>query len=132
MPDVPLPFAIIQWMRDRRWGDHHLEWHTTRQWDRLSPAEQAEAAALGWQRASRQEGEATNGFEFLMMHRAMLQLLREEFPTLTDLFAGWPTPPTDPADPNDPVPRRESADVSPRDGRGHRAADQRSDVLRRR
>jgi hypothetical protein len=104
MPDVPLPFAIIQWMRDRQWGDHHLEWHTTRQWDRLSPAEQAEAASLGWQRASHQEGEATNGFEFLMMHRAMLQLLREEFPMQTALFDGWRAPPTDPVDPNDPVP----------------------------
>src|SRR5262245_10960772 len=104
MADVPVPFAIRQWMRDRNWGDHHLEWHTTRQWDRPSPAEQAEAAAVGWQRAAVQEGEAGNGFEFLMMHRAMMQLLREEFPSEAGLFDGWTTPPTDPANPNDPVP----------------------------
>ena len=104
MPNVPLPFSIIQWMRDRDWGHHHLEWHTTRQWDRLSPAEQAEASSLGWARAAKQEGEATNGFEFLMMHRAMLGLLREAFPSQTALFAGWSTPPTNPGDPDDPVP----------------------------
>lgn len=104
MADTSLPMSIIQWMRDRQWGNHHLEWHTVRRWDRMSPQERAEAIANGWQRASRQEGEPTNGFDFLMMHRAMLLLLRREFPADASLFDGWQAPPNDPDDPNDPVP----------------------------
>jgi hypothetical protein len=104
MPDQPLPTAIRTWITDHDWGLHHLEWHTTRQWDTLSAAQQAWALQQGWQRADRQEGEAGNGFEFLLMHRAMLQLLRENFPEEAGLFVGWPDVPTNPDDANDPVP----------------------------
>jgi hypothetical protein len=103
MADLPLPMTIRQWMRDRQWGVHHLEWHTIRRWDRLTPQERAEATANGWQRAARQEGEPINGFDFLIMHRAMLQLLRQAFPGDASLFDGWKTPPTNPDDPSDPV-----------------------------
>jgi hypothetical protein len=96
--------SIRQWMEDRNWGLHHLEWHTARRWDRMTPQERAEAIANGWHRANRQEGEPTNGFAFLMMHRAMLQSLRQAFPADAVLFDGWQSPPTDPDDPTDPVP----------------------------
>jgi hypothetical protein len=113
MADPALPISIRQWMRDRNWGMHHLEWHTARRWDRLTPQERAEAVANGWQRASRQEGDPTNGFEFLMMHRAMLQLLIQAFPGDATLFAGWQSPPTNPNDPADPVPPGTSRQFSP-------------------
>jgi hypothetical protein len=88
MADVPLPAEIHDWMRQRNWGMHHLEWHTVRQWDRLPLPARLWAEQQGWQRAERQEGETGNGLEFLVMHRAMLELLRGQFPQHA-LFAGW-------------------------------------------
>jgi hypothetical protein len=99
-----LPGIIRTWIKDRNWGIHHLEWHASRQWDTLSPDLRAWAQQRGWQRAAPQEGAAGNGFQFLLMHRAMLETLREQFPKDTALFEGWTTPPTEPDDANDPVP----------------------------
>ncbi len=114
MADQPLPDSISSWIAEHDWGRHHLEWHTSRQWDTLTPSQQQWALQQGWQRAARQEGDAGNGLDFLLMHRAMLELLREQFPQQTNLFAGWATPPTDPDDPTDPVP-----DGNPRDFDAH-------------
>lgn len=41
-----------------------------------------------------QEGEAGNGREFLVMHRAMIELIRAAFPDRAALFAGWAAVPT--------------------------------------
>jgi hypothetical protein len=68
---------------------------------------------MGWSRAARQEGTAGNGFEFLMMHRAMLEILREAFPHYSIWFMGWSTPPTDPSHPDDPSPRGSSDTFAP-------------------
>lgn len=91
-------------MQDRNWGEHHLRWHAERQWDRRSPAAQAQMTAAGWARAAVQEGEPGNGREFLLMHRAMIHILLSEFPGNAAWFVGWTTPPTDPNDAGDPVP----------------------------
>ena len=104
MVEPVLPDDIVQWMRQNNWGMHHLEWHTTRQWDRLDQASRSWAARRGWRRAKVQEGEPGNGFEFLAMHRVMLELLREAFPKQADLSKGWASPPTRPDDPDDPLP----------------------------
>lgn len=104
MSDVTLPSTITNWMNDRNWGEHHLQWHAVRQWDRLSPAVQAQLTAMGWTRSPIQEGEPGNGREFLLMHRAMIQLLKTQFPGNSALFLGWDSPPIDPADPVDPIP----------------------------
>src|SRR5690242_11056352 len=104
MADSPLPDEVRMWMRMRNWGMHHLEWHTERQWDRLPPSAIAWAQQQGWRRAQRQEGSPGNGFDFLLMHRAMIQLLREAFPQHADLFQGWANVPTNPTDPADPLP----------------------------
>jgi hypothetical protein len=104
MADTAFDPAIVGWMRQNGWGMHHLEWHTVRQWDRLDQASRDWAAQQGWRRAAVQEGEAGNGLEFLAMHRAMIELLREQFPNHGDLFRGWSSPPTDPNDRDDPLP----------------------------
>src|SRR6516164_5139989 len=78
--DLLMPDEIREWMQQRNWGVHHLEWHTSRQWDRLPLAARQWAAQQGWRRAALLEGEAGNGVEFLVMHRAMIELLREQFP----------------------------------------------------
>jgi hypothetical protein len=114
MADISIPAPIVTWMQAREWGPHHLEWHLTRTWDvwhARAAAGDANAAqvvafinAQGWSRASTQEGGPDNGLEFLAMHRAMIQLLKEAFPADAALFAGWSTPPQNPADADDPVP----------------------------
>src|ERR1700694_5851367 len=93
MADPLLPDNIINWINARNWGQHHEQWHAVRQWDRQSAEVQNWMLSQGWQRADKQDGEPGNGFEFLVMHRAMLQLLREAFPTEAALFQGWVTPP---------------------------------------
>jgi Ferritin-like len=104
MSDPLMPGEVRDWMDQLGWGAHHLEWHTERQWDRLPPAQRAWAERQGWRRADRQEGSSGNGFDFLIMHRAMLQLLTAQFPQYAAMFQGWASPPTNPAEPADPLP----------------------------
>lgn len=121
MADPVLPTPIRNWMRARNWGIHHLEWHTVRQWDRLAPGEQRAAERQGWRRYPIQEGQDGNGLEFLVMHRAMIELLRETFPADAGLFVGWTVPPTDPADPNDPLPNGATTPFDPNKAAGIQA-----------
>jgi len=118
MLDIRMPAGIIAWMQGMRWGDHHDQWHFERRWDfwhhlaanhpnpnvRQQIAEMIEYAnSQGWQRAPLQEGEASSGLNFLIMHRAMLHLLLQHFPDAQHLLRGWNTPPQDPSDPGDLV-----------------------------
>jgi len=103
-----MPDEIVEFIEQRNWGVHHLEWHLTRLWDAV-PAAQAFAQQEGWSRASIQEGAAGNGLEFLAMHRVMIRELVSEFPAHSGLFRGWLTPPTDAADPSDPIPANSPA-----------------------
>ena len=104
MSDTSIPATIRTWSQNQLWGEHHLRWHIERIWDRLSPGARAQFSLQGWSRANRQEGVAGNGIDFLMMHRAMLKILRSQFPGDSSWFIGWLAPPTDPDDPIDPVP----------------------------
>ena len=101
---LALPQSIIDFQNARGWGDHHLEWHTERQWDRLNPSDRDWAKKHGWKRAGLQEGQKGNGLEFLAMHRAMLRMLTDEFPKNRKYFTGWTTPPTNPRDKTSPLP----------------------------
>ncbi len=98
----------------RNWGQHHVQWHAVRQWDLNDEATQQWMLSQGWRRADRQEGEAGNGFDFLVVHRAMLELLREKFPEYAALLAGWATPPTNPTDPADALPNGVQTPFDPR------------------
>jgi len=100
---LAMPKPLVTFLRTQDWGTHHLEWHTVRQWDRLSPSDQAYAKRQHWSRADVMEGAKGNGLEFLAMHRSMIRLLTTKFPKNADLFAGWTAPPTDNADKNDPA-----------------------------
>lgn len=104
MAEVAMPQEMIDWMRQRNWGEHHLQWHVERNWGLLPADAQAQFAARGWKRYQVQEGEESNGVEFLAMHRAMIGKLISVFPQHKALFAGWSEPPTDPADAADPLP----------------------------
>jgi hypothetical protein len=101
---LAMPADICSFEKTQGWGQHHLEWHTSRQWDLLAPQDRTWAQKQGWHRALLQEGQIGNGLEFLAMHRAMLDILRTKFPTHVDLFVGWTSPPTSPTDKIDPLP----------------------------
>ncbi len=101
---LSMPRPVLTFLKNNDWGNHHLEWHTVRNWDRLRPSDQEWAKRQGWARAELQEGQKGNGLEFLAMHRVMFRTLKENFPQNADLFVGWETPPTDPKDARDPVP----------------------------
>jgi hypothetical protein len=130
MSDVKMPEKLILWMQGLMWGSHHDQWHFERRWDfwhhlaeNGDPDTQREvkkmieyARSQHWKRAELQEGEAGNGMDFLMMHRAMLHLIEEKFPEPQNLIRGWKTPPTDPADTDDPVPGGKAFDPAKAEG----------------
>jgi hypothetical protein len=88
-----LPADVVAWQAARGWNEHHARWHAERRWALLGAPTRAWAAGRGWSAAERPEGSAGSGREFLLMHRAMLQLLREGFPERPALFRGWVSPP---------------------------------------
>jgi len=104
MADIKMPTAVVTWVRNKNWGDHHVQWHLTRIWDIVPQRTRNWAISQGWSKAPVQEGEKGNGLEFLAMHRAMVQILKTEFPAHASLFDGWVEPPTNPNDPDDPLP----------------------------
>ncbi|HEY8079764.1 MAG TPA: hypothetical protein VIF62_36790, partial [Labilithrix sp.] len=99
---LAMPKPVLTFLRDNGWGNHHLEWHTVRNWDRLGPSDQSWAKKQGWARADVQEGATSNGLEFLAMHRVMIRTLIAKNPSSADLFNGWTSPPTSCSDKNDP------------------------------
>ncbi len=99
-----MPSTIVQFEAQHDWGNHHLQWHTERRWDRMSSSDRSWAQHQGWKRAALQEGQKGNGLEFLAMHRAMLHILVGQFPKQKALFAGWSNVPTDPRDKASPLP----------------------------
>ena len=113
MADIRIPEEIITWMTSRNWGPHHVEYHTVKRWDiwhhRAAGGDQGAIAVVnfmndrGWQRPAIQEGGTGDGLEFLAMHRAMLLLIKQQFPMHAPWFEGWNSPPTDPSDAGDPV-----------------------------
>lgn len=116
MTDERMPEEMISWMNQKGWGQHHDQWHFERRWDFWHAiASQPEhptwvddlindALDKGWQRAPFQEGESGNGEDFLFMHRAMFQLLADNFPQHLHFLRGWNSPPQDINDPDDGLP----------------------------
>ena len=97
-PDVrkdpsAMPGDVLDYIDQQGWLDHHIEWHSVRQWDAF-PQYQHEWKAQHWARADVQEGQTGNGLEFLAMHRVMIRKMIAKFPQHADLFAGFAQPPT--------------------------------------
>ena len=109
---LAMPAPMLTFLKAQDWGSHHLQWHTVRQWDRLQPSDQAWAKRQGWARADLPEGAKGNGLEFLAMHRVMIRILTQKFPTDAPLFKGWTVPPTSPTDKADPAPMDAAFDAT--------------------
>jgi hypothetical protein len=117
MTDERIPEEIVAWMTHHGWGEHHDQWHFERRWDfwhaiAALPQRPAwvdelirEAQEKGWTRSPIQEGEPGNGEDFLFMHRAMIQVLLDNFPQHVHFFRGWNSPPQDASSIEDPVPQ---------------------------
>src|SRR5262245_38283776 len=111
-PSLSMPKAVIDWQDQHGWGEHHVMWHVTRRWDVLDASGRDWATKKGWSRAALQEGQTKNGLEFLAMHRAMIQLLKKQFPSSAKLLNGWSTPPVDPRDARNPLPNGATTEFS--------------------
>src|SRR6185436_11767011 len=52
-----MPADICAFEARMGWGQHHLMWHTVRQWDLLEGPDRDWATQQGWRRATLQEGQ---------------------------------------------------------------------------
>lgn len=105
--DLLLPQPVIDWMDERLFREGHDGWHIVRKCfggggsifgrtpNTLCEREEFKPAA--------QECEApSDGFEFLVAHRHMIQDLRHAFPTHQEMFEGFPSFPYDASDVPEP------------------------------
>jgi len=111
--DTQMPKAMSDWMFDQGWHQEHDDWHNIRRWDQN--CKQSYAAAEGcayaqrllqrglW-RADIQEGAPGDGYDFLVMHRHMIQMLKETFPSAKSLLSGFERIPLSQDDPHNPQP----------------------------
>jgi hypothetical protein len=96
------PKEVHQFLEKYNWGDFHNVFHMSRHYYTMSPNGRAWLDQVGEPPAPFQEGDPNNGVEFLTMHRAMLEYLRQRFgsmpvndpegrKTLNEVFDGWRT-----------------------------------------
>ncbi len=94
--DAVLQPEIIQWMEDHVWQEAHFQWHNVRRCGgggglgggggagAFNPCDHPDLAP-----DANECENAQDGYEFLVMHRHMLQALRQLWPSHTDQFEGW-------------------------------------------
>lgn len=94
--DAVLQPEIITWMEEHEWQEAHFQWHQVRRCggggfggggggaEAFNPCDYPELAP-----DANECENAQDGYEFLVMHRHMLQALRQLWPSHTDQFEGW-------------------------------------------
>jgi hypothetical protein len=96
--DLLLPQGVLDWMEEHEMPPAHDAWHLIRRWDQNcrksnAPAEGCAAAqrleAQGLWRAQAQQGGPGDGYQFMVMHRHMIEQLKATFPKHADLFKGF-------------------------------------------
>jgi hypothetical protein len=110
-----IPSPLVEYIRTQGWNCMHRGWHAQRRFNFiLGPVEKKYVVDHGWYAIDPatgllkdpkipQAGAVGNGLEFLGMHRAMLSMLRAEFPKDSAVLAGWTTVPTV-TNAEDPIP----------------------------
>jgi hypothetical protein len=94
--DLVVPKAVLTWMHDRVWEQSHDAWHNVRRCRGGGiPGVTGGTTALCTTHteliAPHQEcSDAEDGYQFLVMHRHMMQALRQAFPQHQELFQGFP------------------------------------------
>lgn len=105
IPNV-VPKEIHDYLQKYQWGDYHLVFHMSRRYFIAGPQTRTWLDSLSETYADLQEGDPGGGVEFLAMHRAMIEHLREKFgtvvipaniqdgagfATMNDVLTGWDT-----------------------------------------
>ena len=98
--DLIVPKAVLTWMHDRVWEPSHDAWHNVRRcrsggMGGFFPGASSGTSSLCMTNpelvADHAEcSDAEDGYQFLVMHRHMLQALRQAFPQHPELFSGFP------------------------------------------
>jgi hypothetical protein len=100
--DLVLPKGVLDWMGDRVWEQSHDAWHNIRRCGGSGFPGGAGGILSGGGGGvdvcshtelvpEDQECEnAGDGYQFLVMHRHMIQALKQSFPAHADLFNGFP------------------------------------------
>jgi hypothetical protein len=99
--DLVLPKEVLDWMHTRSWEPSHDAWHNVRRcrggtmqapagFPAAGPMASAICSHTELIPAHQECADAEDGYEFLVMHRHMLQALRRAFPQHAQLFAGFP------------------------------------------
>jgi hypothetical protein len=98
-----VPKNVHEYLEKYQWGDYHIVFHMSRKWFLLGDQGRGWLKRVGEARADLQEGDPGNGIEFLTMHRAMIQHLRDRWgtepvttdpdgrKTFSDVLDGWKT-----------------------------------------
>jgi hypothetical protein len=92
--DLVVPKGVLDWMGERLWEVSHDAWHNIRRCKNGGGIPGATASAICSHTelvpAHQECTDAEDGFEFLVMHRHMMQALRQSFPHHSQLFSGFP------------------------------------------
>jgi len=98
-----VPKPVYDYLNKFGWGTYHIMFHMSRHWYTMGDQGQRWLTSQGERAADLQEGDPSNGVEFLTMHRAMIEHLREKFgkvpvtndpegrKTFGDVLNGWTT-----------------------------------------
>ncbi|HKP61094.1 MAG TPA: hypothetical protein VJV78_30395 [Polyangiales bacterium] len=102
--DLVLPKTVLTWMKSRVWEPSHDAWHNVRRCRSgfaIPGAGGTTALCTTHPELVAKNAECSNaedGYQFLVMHRHMMQSLRQAFPKNAALFSGFPAFPFDAKD----------------------------------
>ena len=74
-----VPKNVHNYLEKYQWGDYHIVFHMSRKWFLLGDQGRDWLKRVGESRPDLQEGDPGNGVEFLTMHRAMIEHLKERW-----------------------------------------------------
>jgi len=74
-----VPKQVYEYLQKYQWGDYHLVFHMSRRFFIAGDNTRRWLESLSEKYADLQEGDPGSGIEFLAMHRAMIEHLREKF-----------------------------------------------------
>lgn len=78
LPNV-VPRKVYEFLKKWEWGNYHVVFHASRKYYVMGDGGRRWLSSIGARPADLQEGDPKNGVEFLTMHRAMINFLRERF-----------------------------------------------------
>ena len=87
--DLVLPKPVLDWMTEGIWQKSHDAWHNIRRCS--GPFRPAICNQVALVPRDQECENASDGFQFLAMHRHMIQGLKQAFPGHADLFEGFPS-----------------------------------------